>query len=74
VTFNSNSGVEALIDGVPAFCADVGSMIYKIGNRSLISIDVPNRPEREQWLADLAYCQWTLPEMESGEAWAHLSR
>lgn len=74
VTFNSNSGVEALIDGVPVFCADVGSMVWKIANRSLISIDVPNRPARDWWLADLAYCQWTLDEMRSGEAWEHLSR
>jgi hypothetical protein len=73
VTFNSNSGVEALLDGVPVFAADQGSMCWELANRSLISLDVPNKPDRSQWLADLAYCQWTMDEMRSGEAWMHLT-
>jgi hypothetical protein len=74
VTFNSNSGVEALIAGVPVFAADCGSMVWSVANRSLISIDVPNRPDRRQWLNDICYAQWTLEEFRSGEAWTHLSR
>jgi hypothetical protein len=31
-------------------------------------------PPREQWLNDLAYTQWTLEELKSGEAWKHLFR
>jgi hypothetical protein len=74
VTFNSNTGVEALIEGVPVFAGDHGSMCWEIANKSLMQIDVPNRPPREQWLADLCYAQWNLSEFRSGEAWAHLSR
>ena len=74
VTFNSNSGVEALLDGIPVFASDHGSMCWQVANKSLMQIDVPNRPPREQWLADLCYAQWDLEEMRSGEAWAHLSR
>ena len=74
VTFNSNSGVEALLAGVPMFAADQGSMCWGIANKSLMSIDVPNRPDREQWLNDLCYAQWTLDEMKSGDAWRHLLR
>ncbi len=74
VTYSSNSGVEALLDGVPAFVSDRGSMCWEVANRSLVSVDVPNKPDRSQWLNDLAYCQWTPEEMRSGEAWAHLSR
>lgn len=74
VTFNSNSGVEALVDGVPVFVADRGSMCWEIANKSLMSIDVPTRPDRSQWLNDLCYAQWTLAELMSGEAWEHLTR
>lgn len=74
VTFNSNSGVEALIDGVPVFAGDHGSMCWELANKSLIQIDVPNRPSREQWLNELCYAQWTMNEMKSGECWRHLTR
>lgn len=74
VTYNSNAGVEALISGIPAFAHDHGSMCWQLANKSLISVDVPNRPDRSQWLNDLAYCQWTLQEMKEGMAWRHLIR
>jgi hypothetical protein len=74
VTFNSNSGVESIIDGVPVFAGDHGSMCWELANKTLIRIDVPNRPSREQWLSDLCYAQWNLEELRSGEAWEHLSR
>lgn len=74
VTFNSNSGVEALIEGIPVFAADKGSMCWEVANRSLVSLDVPNKPDRAQWINDLAYTQWTLEEMRSGEAWEHLQK
>lgn len=74
VTYNSNAGVEALIDGLPVFASDRGSMCWEVANRSLVSIDVPNKPDRQQWLNDLCYAQWNLDEFRSGEAWASLSR
>jgi hypothetical protein len=72
VTFNSNSGVESLIEGVPVFVDDHGSMAFPVANRNLLYIDNPKKPEREQWAHNLAYCQWTLEEMRSGETWTHL--
>jgi hypothetical protein len=74
MTFNSNSGVEAAIEGVPVFVDDCGSMAFPVANRSIIYIDNPKTPEREQWAHNLAYCQWTLDEMRSGETWNHLFR
>ena len=74
VTYNSNTGVDALLAGVPVFAHDQGSMVWSLANRSLISVDVPNRPDRSQWLSDLCYAQWTLDEMRSGETWRHLVR
>lgn len=74
VTFNSNSGVEALMAGVPVFAFDEGSMVWNVCNRSLDALANPVRPAREQWLADLAYAQWTIAELRNGDAWRHLSR
>jgi hypothetical protein len=74
VTFNSNSAVESAIEGIPVFAFDEGSMAKEIANNWLQDLDKPRTPDREQWLADLCYAQWTLEEMRSGEAWLHLSR
>lgn len=72
VTFNSNSGVEALVAGVPVFAFDEGSMIWSICNKSLSDIESPAMPDRTQWLNDLSYTQWTLDEMKAGLTWKHL--
>ena len=74
VTFNSNSAVEALIWGKPVWAFDEGSMVWEVCNKSLLDIEQPNYPRREQWANDLAYTQWTPEEMKEGLAWKHLSR
>lgn len=72
VTFNSNAGVEATLAGVPAFVADRGAMGYSILNKNLDDIEYPYMPDREQWSYNLAYAQWTLPEIAEGLAIRHL--
>lgn len=72
VTFNSNSAVEALIEGVPVFAFDKGSMALRVANTDLYDIDNPRFIEREPWASDLAYAQWSLDEMSSGECWDHI--
>lgn len=72
VTFNSNSAVEAVIGGIPSFSFDEGSMAYEVTDHEFDYVDAPHTPDRQQWLNDLAYCQWTPGEMSSGEAWRHL--
>lgn len=74
VTYNSNSGVESLIEGKPVFAFDEGSMVYSLANKSLYDIDTPNYPDRKLWANNLAYCQWTAGEMKEGLAWKHLTR
>lgn len=72
VTFNSNSGVEALIDGVPVFAFDEGSMVWNVANSDMKELHDPKTPGRQQWANNLAYCQWTPAEMQGGMAWKHL--
>lgn len=72
VTFNSNAGVEATIAGVPAFAEDIGAMGYSILNHDLEKINNPEAPCRKQWLKNLAYTQWNLEEIASGQTLSHL--
>jgi hypothetical protein len=71
VTLNSNSGVDAVLAGVPTVTSDPGAMARKVTAHTIGEI---SRPPREQWAADLAYAQWKLDEIASGEAWAHIGR
>lgn len=71
VTFNSNTGVDAVLAGVPVFAFDKGSMVYQVANKNWLKIERPEKPDRSQWLNDICYAQWTPEEMMSGEAWKH---
>jgi len=73
VVFNSNTAVEAAIQGIPVFACDIGSMAYPIANTDLTKINDPITPDRTQWLYDLAYKQWTLEELSQGLFWEHLN-
>lgn len=71
ITYNSNSGVDAVINGVPAVSYDIGSMAYNV-----TSHDVKERimPDREAWAHRLAWCQWTREEIANGDYWPYLSQ
>lgn len=72
VTYNSNAGVESALEGIPAFVADRGAMGYSILNHDLTKIETPAMADRQSWLANLAYTQWTLDEIADGLAIHHL--
>ena len=62
-TFNSNSGVDAIMAGVPAMADDAGSMIYGLDGGYF---------DRKPWEQKMSYTQWTEGEIERGEAWEAL--
>lgn len=70
VTFNSNSGVDAVLQGVPTVAMDAGSMAWEVTGRSPVL--QPPAPDRERWTAELAWTQWSLEEIRRGDAWDHL--
>lgn len=72
VTFSSLSAIEAICDGIPTFALDKGSMAWGKAGCNLSDIEAPKIFEREQWLYDLAYAQWTLDEMKEGIPWQRL--
>ena len=71
VSRHSNVVVDGLVLGVPAFSwYGVGSVMSL---QDLSKIETPWYPEdREQFLNDVAYCQWSTKELQNGTAWRHL--
>lgn len=64
VTFNSNSAVDAVINGVPAITFDKGSMAWDVTSHDISEII---KPDRSLWAEKLAHCQWSIEEIENGD-------
>src|SRR5262245_54193080 len=69
VTYNSNSGVDGVLAGVPTVAMDPGSMAWDVTSHDPSYLVTPDRAE---WCARMAYTQWDPEEMRSGLAWEHL--
>lgn len=67
VTLDSNSAVDAAVAGVPVFTSP-SAAAAPVANFSYLDIENPRMPDREQWLNNLAYKQFTLAEIENGTA------
>lgn len=73
VTFNSLSGVEAAINGIPVFALDGGSMVYPIAHKDLSQIENLNYDiDLQDWKNKIAYTIWNKEEVSTGECWGHL--
>lgn len=70
VTHHSNSAIDALLAGVPAHCETGAAASFSVPLEAMA--DPPRLDGREQFLADVAWLQWTLDEMRSGDCWAHV--
>lgn len=68
VTWNSNSGVDAVMAGVPTIAMDLGSMAWEVASHTLT--DPITMPDRTGWANRLAWKQWSPDELESGLAWS----
>lgn len=71
VTHHSNVAVEALVEGVPAFCWK--GVAVPLASQDLKLIETPVRSDaRQQWVNDIAFTQWNINEMRLGLPWACL--
>lgn len=71
VTYNSIAAVEALMEGKPAIVLGPNAAA-QIAETNIANIDDPKKPKRDEmdaFMAHLAYCQFTVPELRSGFAW-----
>jgi hypothetical protein len=67
VTFNSNSGVDAVMHGVPTITMDNGSMAWDVTSHDLDDPLVV--PDRTIWGTAIAWKQWLPEEISDGTAW-----
>lgn len=70
VTWNSNTGVDAALAGVPVVAMDEGAIAWDVAAHGLD--DAPIRPDRTAWAHNLAWRQWRIEELEDGTAWEAL--
>jgi hypothetical protein len=65
INWNSGPGVQAAMAGVPVFVG-AGSLAAPVGNLDLSQIEKPVRPDRANWLVDIAHTEWTVNELATG--------
>jgi hypothetical protein len=70
VTYNSTTGVEAVLAGVPTITMDEGAMAWDVSGHTLTDILCH---DREQWAHNLAWTSWTLDEIAAGLPYEHLA-
>jgi len=70
VTWNSNSGLDAVLSGVPTVTMDEGAMAWDVTGHEY---KYPPSPDRTAWANWLAWCQYTKDEIASGYAWEAIS-
>lgn len=74
VAYNSNSLVEGIIAGVTCYAGDPeGSVAGPMCSSELNPTRIYT-PPREQWVYNLAYSQWNLDELQTGEPWQRLRK
>ena len=75
ISYSSGFGTDSLIAGCPAVVDSDASFAYELahhGMKNIHNVYMPQDIYRDQWLSRLAYHQWFMDEMESGECWKHL--
>jgi hypothetical protein len=67
ISYSSNPGIHSIIAGVPSFVSN-SSLAYDVANDIdfLHDIENPVTPDRQQWLNDYAWTEFTVEEIASG--------
>ena len=76
VGYNSNVLTQSVLQGIPTVCWDIRSAASPVclDPSQLKNIEQAHNIDREQWLYDLGYTQWTRAEISNGHAWNHLKQ
>ena len=74
-TYTSGMGIDLILRGKPVVVGDSGSFVFSVRTDLPKALEGKyNTPDRLPLLSELAYCQWHLREIESGEVWNHLHK
>ena len=69
VTYNSNTTMASLHNGVPVFCDPVNCAAAPISETNFKNIETPKYEDRMSLFSSLAYNNFNLAEMQDGTAW-----
>jgi hypothetical protein len=72
VSWTSNPGIRAAINGYPVFTGPT-SLAFPVANHNLADIESPQMFDRQQWLNDLAWTEFTIQEIAQGLPLKHLT-
>jgi hypothetical protein len=73
VGYTSSTLVDSVCEGIPTFALSEYAMAYDVCNHNLSQIETPSRNiDRQQWLNDMAYSQWSYSEIKKGEPWERI--
>ena len=71
-TYSSGIGIDALIRGKPVVVTSKASFVFNTRTKLNDALSFKfNMDNRLQILSDIAYCQWSLDEIELGLPWKH---
>jgi hypothetical protein len=65
VSWTSNPGIHSVINGIPAYTSS-SSLAWDVSIKSLTNLNNPPLPDRQQWLNDYAWTEYTVEEIASG--------
>jgi|SRR6056300_1206951 hypothetical protein len=65
VSWTSNPGIHSVLNGVPAYTS-TSSLAWPVSIKSLTNLDNPPLNDRQQWLNDYAWTEYTVEEISQG--------
>jgi hypothetical protein len=75
VTYTSGLAIDSVLSGIPTIACDPGNFAWGISSNSVQDINNVKLESTElvqQWLRNIAGCQWSTQEMRNGTAWQYL--
>ena len=66
ITHNSTASIDSCVRGIPTFVTSDLAICWPVANTDLTKIENPEYPDRDQWVYDLGYKQWTEKEIRDG--------
>lgn len=73
VTYNSNTTMASLHNGVPVFCDSLNCAAAPISETNFARIETPKYEDRMALFSSLAYNNFSLEELSNGTAWKILN-
>ena len=72
VNWSSNPATQAVMAGIPVYTGP-SSLAWDVSIKDLQNINDPKLHYRTQWLNNLAYTEWSVPEISQGIPIKHLT-